>query len=206
MGLDSIIHIKFKRAFEEKCFQLLNEAYQTSLDEKIIQKDWPENDISQELIEKVDENPLRLKWNITASREFHIEKDRKKHKGYADKLPRIDFKLSNIFAEKEYKYYFEAKRLKENDSDLKRAYINEGMDRFISKKYPPGCMLGYLLEGKIDKTINGINKLLIRDSRNSELLISANYALSGAYFESSHFEIGILKHLLLDYTVLNPRP
>jgi hypothetical protein len=34
----------------------------------------------------------------------------------------------------------EAKRLKERDSVLMRAYIKEGMDRFISVKYPIGCM------------------------------------------------------------------
>lgn len=202
MGLDLIIRNKFKSAFEEKCFQLLKEAYQSTLNEKVIQLNWNENDISQEISEKIDQNPLRLKWNITASREFYLPTDNLKNKGFADKLPRIDFRLSNIFSEQEFKYFLEAKRLKENDSDLKRAYINEGMDRFISKKYPLGCMLGYLLEGKTSNTINGINKLIEKDNRNSEVLIPKNNNLFKSYFESHHSETDVIKHILLNYTNL----
>lgn len=132
-----------------------------------------------------------------------MTKDVFKNKGFADKLPRIDFRLTNIFAEKEFKYFLEAKRLKENNSDLKRAYISEGMDRFISKKYPVGCMLGYLLEGKTSKTVDGINRLLEKDKRNAEILIFKNHKLIKAYYESDHLEIGILKHLIFDLTSLS---
>lgn len=42
------------------------------------------------------------------------------------------------------------------------------MERFISTKYPSGCMLGYLVEVDPDKTIVGINSLLEKDKRKSE--------------------------------------
>lgn len=204
MALNTLVYENFKRAFEQNCFWLIIEAYQTSLTEKVIQLNWEENDISQELYEKIDVNPKRLKWNITPFREFYLPQNTKKEKGFANKLPRIDFRMSNIFGKLEYKYFCETKRLKEKDSKLKRAYIDEGMDRFISEKYPMGCMLGYLLEGTIEKTVNGINSLLEKDKRNSETLSSKPNKLLKTYYESNHSDIGILKHFILDFTgILN---
>jgi hypothetical protein len=201
MKLNTIVYEKFRNAFEQKCCQLIIEAYQTSLTEKVIQLNWEENDISQELYEKIDVNPKRLKWNITPFREFYSPQNVKKEKGFANKLPRIDLRMSNIFSGKlEYKYFCEAKRLKEKDSKLKRAYIDEGMDRFISKKYPMGCMLGYLLEGKTSETIIGINSLLEKDKRNTETLIFKPNKVIQSYYESNHSDIGTLKHLIFDFT------
>lgn len=202
MALNSIVYIKFRDAFEQNCFQLIVDAFQTSLTEKVIQLDWNENDISQELFEKVDNNSSRLKWNISISREFYLNKNQEKSKGFADKLPRIDFRLTNIFAEQEFKYYCEAKRLKQSDSNLKREYIKEGINRFVSKKYPMGCMLGYLLEGKTNETVKGINSLLEKDKRNSEILNLKSNKLLKSIYESNHSDIGILKHLIFDFTTI----
>ncbi len=201
MALNTIVYEKFRNAFEKKCCRLIIDAYQISLTEQVIQLDWEENDISQELYEKIDANPKRLKWNITSFREFYLTRNIKKEKGFANKLPRIDLRMSNIFGKLEYKYFCEAKRLKETDSKLKRAYINEGMNRFISEKYPMGCMLGYLLEGKTNETIVGINTLLEKDKRNTEILTPKSNKLIKTYYESNHSGIGTLKHLIFDFTV-----
>ena len=203
MEWKTIIYTIFRNAFEQKCFRLIVDAYQTSLTEKVIQLDWNENDISQELFEKVDNNSVRLKWNISVMREFYLNKNQAKSKGFADKLSRIDFRLTNIFAEQEFKYYCEAKRLKQNDSNLKREYITEGINRFVSKKYPMGCMLGYLLEGKKDETINGINSLLEKDKRGAETLNIKSNRVIKSYYESVHSDIGILKHIILDFTTIS---
>lgn len=203
MALNTIIHEKFKRAFENKCFSLVIEAYENTIKEKTIQLDWNENDISQELYEKIDANPKRLQFNITASREFHLSNTTNKEKGFADKLPRVDLRMSRITSNLEIKYFFEAKRLKENDSGLKRGYIDDGMDRFTSKKYPSGCMLGYLLQGKVSETVKSINSLLIKDKRNTQILNPKKNDLQKDYFESKHIEIGVLKHLIFDFTNIN---
>lgn len=200
MALNIIIYEKFKSAFEHKCFSLTIEAYETSLKEKTIQLNWNENDISQELYEKLDCNSKRLHFNITASREFHLSNTANKKKGFADKLPRVDLRMSSITSKLEFKYFFEAKRLKENDSGLKRSYIDDGMDRFTSKKYPSGCMLGYLLQGNVRGTVKSINSLLIKDKRNTQTLNSKKNDLHKDYFESKHIEIGVLKHLIFDFT------
>jgi len=200
MVLNTIISAKFRNAFEQKCFQLIIEAYKTSLSKHVIQLDWNENDISQELCEILDKNPNRLKWGISASREFHLSNNTPKKKGFADKLPRIDLRMSQIISKFECKCFFEAKRLKQKDSGLKRDYINEGIDRFISKRYPLGCMLGYLLEGKTDETIKGINSLLKKDKRHTEILNFTSNKLFKFYYESNHSNIGIMKHLIFDFT------
>jgi len=136
MPLNINIKEYFQTAFEKNCYRLTIEAYNSLLRENIMQLDWNENDITQELYEKIDNNPKRLQFKITASREFHLSDTRSKEKGFADKLSRVDLKMSNISFELEFEYFFEAKRLKEKDSNLKRYYINTGMNSFISNKYP----------------------------------------------------------------------
>lgn len=201
MSLNQIIFKKFRNAFENKCFRLIIDAYQTSLSKEEIRLDWNENDISFVLYEKIEDNPRRIeKYKIHISPEFRILKKALKTKGFADKLPRVDLRMSHFAIKKEIKYFFEAKRLKEKDSKLKRAYINEGMDRFISKKYPSGCMLGYLLEGNTEETVKGINFLLENGNRKTEILKPKPNKLHKNYYESVHSKIGILKHLIFDFT------
>ena len=77
------------------------------------------------------------------------------------------------------------------------------MDRFILAKYPiDGCMLGYLIEGTPDETKKGINSLLEKDKRNTETLHPNSNKLYQFYYESNHSQIGILKHLIFDFTSL----
>lgn len=204
MALNTIVYEKFRNAFEQKCCQLIIEAYQTSLTEKVIQLDWNENDISSELHRHIKGNPLRVKWKVSTNVEANIPKDIPKVKGFADKFPRIDFRLTSFISTYEYEYFFEAKNLKQNDSALKRRYIDTGIDNFVSKKYENGSLIGYLLEGKTGETVKGINSLLEKDKRQTETLNFTANKLFKFYYESSHSDIGILKHLIFDFTnILN---
>lgn len=192
----------YKNAFEKKCFQLIIEAYKTSIIEKVIELNWKENDISLELHRLMEENPLRKEWQITTNVEAHIPKDIPKVRGYADKSPRIDFRLCNFISNNEFVYFLEAKNLKEHNSNLKRRYINTGIENFVIKKYENGSLIAYLLEGKMDKTVKSINSLLEKDRRGTEILISREYELLEFYYESTHTSIGKLKHLIFDFTSL----
>lgn len=190
----------YVKVFEQRCFQLLIEAYQTSLTEQVIQFDWNENDISSELHRHIKENPLRRKWKFITQVEAHLPKDIPKVKGFSDKFPRIDFKLTSFISSIEFEYFFEAKNLKQNNSALSRRYINTGINNFISKKYVNGSLIGYLLEGKTSETIIGINSLLEKDERNTEILILKSNKQIKTYYESYHTGIGTLKHLIFDFT------
>ncbi len=192
---------KIKRKFENRCQKLIVMAYQTALEKKIIQLDWNENDITLELHRYIEVNPLKRKWRITTSREYHLFKnDVKKEKGFADKLPRIDLRLVTWSRSNELDYFMEAKNLEQDSSALKRRYIKTGIDNFTSKKYENGCLVGYLLSGNLKLTIDGINSLLIKDERSSEVLIVKPSKIYENYYESQHKEIGILKHLMFDFT------
>lgn len=191
----------YRRAFEDDCIELVVNAYNLAIVEKKYQTDWLENDFSELLCYYVNESQFSIDKGITCKTEnklFSIAENQTK--GFADKLPRIDFVYFKIWKEQRFHYYMEAKRLKEKDSKLKRAYIKEGMQRYLSEKYPMGCMLGYLLEGNADETKNGINSLLIKDKRNSEVLNLESHNLIKSYYESNHSKIGILKHLIFDFT------
>jgi len=200
MALNTIIYEKFRGAFEQKCFRLIIEAYQTSLTAQVIQLDWNENDISSELHRHIKENPLRLKWKVSTNVEADIPKDIPKVKGFSDTFPRIDFRLTSFISTYEYEYFFEAKNLNQNDSALKRRYIDTGIDNFVSNKYENGSLIGYLLEGVTKETIKGINSLLEKDKRNTEILKPKSNKLIKTYYESNHSDIGTLKHLIFDFT------
>ena len=203
MALNLPITEKIRNGFEQKCFQLIIEAYQTSIVEKVIQLNWNENDISSELHHHIKDNPIRVKWKISTNVESHIPTDIPKVRGFASKFPRIDFRLSIFSKNYEYEYFLEAKNLKENDSALKRRYIHTGIDNFISTKYTNGSLIGYLLDGNLDETIKGINSLLEKDKRNTEVLKSVSNKLHKNYYESDHHDIGMLKHLIFDFTALS---
>lgn len=203
MALNATVNKKFKSAFEQKCFRLVIEAYQTSLSEKVIQLDWNENDISSEIHRHIQANPIRLKWKVSTNVEADIPIDITKVKGFADKFPRIDFRLTTFSKSYEYEYFFEAKNLKQSDSTLKRRYINTGINNFVSGKYSNGSLIGYLLEGGIGETINGINLLLTKDKRNSETLNLKLDKRTKALYTSQHVNIGTLNHLIFDYTTFS---
>ena len=191
----------YRRAFEDDCIELVVNAYNLAIVEKKYQTDWLENDFSELLCYYVNESQFSIDKGITCKTENKLFSNAENQtKGFADKLPRIDFVYFKIWKEQRFHYYMEAKRLKEKDSKLKRSYIKEGMQRYLSEKYPMGCMLGYLLEGNADETKNGINSLLIKDKRNSEVLNLESHNFVKSYYVSNHPKIGILKHLIFDFT------
>ncbi|AZA54594.1 hypothetical protein [Chryseobacterium sp. G0201] len=199
MAIDNEIYQNFKIAFENRCFKLLTQAYQTSLTRNVIQLDWNENDISSELHEYIKVNPLRSKWKVSSNVEAHLPIAISKLKGFSATFPRIDFRLTSFMSAFEYEYFFEAKNLKERDSALKRRYIDTGIDNFTSGKYKEGSLVGYVLDGVTVNTIDGINKLLKKDSRGTERLIRKLNVLHSDYYESEHSKIGTIKHFLLNF-------
>ncbi|WP_343487376.1 hypothetical protein [Allomuricauda sp. d1] len=203
MGLDKGIVNSFKRGFENKCLRLITDSYSTALEDNAIKRNWDENDITAQLHQHIKDNPLRLEWNIYSNVEEPLpKKGMKKEKGFAAKLSRIDLKFSVITSNLEYVYHMEAKNLKENDSALKRRYINTGINNFLSGKYQEGCLLGYVLEGAIDKSINGINKLLKKDKRTSEFLSKEENSVHGDCYRSNHPNDFSIQHFMFDFTSL----
>lgn len=204
MGLSSNINDAFRKAFEQDCFELIIDGYSHLVMGKIIQINWMENDFSELLSSYINSGTLSAKKRILCKTENKLlQSNTELVRGFSDKLSRVDFIYSVFSKQQKFEYFMEAKRLKEKDSNLKREYIKEGMNRFISKKYPHGSMIGYLLEGKADETVKGINSLLIKDERNTEILNLTSNKLLKTYYESNHSGIGTLKHLIFDFTSIS---
>ena len=56
------------------------------------------------------------------------------------------------------------------------------------------------MEGDLYNTVQGINNLLKKDKRNLEYLVEKDIPEHNYYYESEHKEIGILKHLIFDFS------
>ncbi|MCL2247280.1 MAG: hypothetical protein FWC10_09275 [Lentimicrobiaceae bacterium] len=192
----------FKVGFENKCIRLFVEAYRQSIINRTIRLDWEENDITSQLHEYIENNPIRTKTpSIATDIEHHLpNKSIKKKKGFATRDLRIDLRFVTFCSEKEYRVFFEAKNLKEKSSALKRRYIETGINNYTSNRYPHGFLVGYLLEGSVCSTVNGINKLLKKDYRQCESLIPLAHPFVKHYYESTHQNCSI-KHLIFDFTV-----
>lgn len=204
MGLSSSIIQQFKISFEIRCIQLIVDAYGATLQEKTVEIDLDENDITAILHEHIKVNPNRAKWQIVSNVEEHISDSKiEKKKGFSSKLSRIDLRFATFNSNLEYTYHIEAKRLKEKDSQLKRRYINTGIDSFVNKKYQNGCLAGYLLEGTIPRTVDGVNSLLQKDGREKEQLVKILNNHHSEYYESKHDGLPCLKHFMFDFQTLN---
>ena len=200
--LSSFIFRDFQNKFNNLCINLLIDAYHSSISGNSISLDFEENDITAILHHYIDENPKRKEWEIFTNREEYLfDKDSIQVKGFAAKFSRIDMRYSTFWEGEEYKYFVEAKNLKVNDSSLKRRYITTGIDNFLSGgKYSDcdGFLVGYILEGTVEDCKEGINKLLIRDKREKEVIDKRSVFLSIDSHFSTHQEKTIY-HLFLNY-------
>lgn len=200
--LTTSIFLNFQNKFKIRCKTLFVEAYQASILNKSISLDFDENDISAILFNNIDKNPKRVKWSISTNPENHLfDETVSFKKGFAAKFSRIDLRYSTFWKNEEYKYFVEAKNLKANDSSLKRRYISTGIDNFLTGgKYSDcdGFLVGYVLNGSIKECFDGINRLLEKDNRKTEILVLANVADFDLFF--SNHTVRSLNHLFLLYT------
>lgn len=200
--LTTSIFQNFQNKFKERCITLFVDAYHTSVSKNSILLDFHENDITAILHRYIDENPKRLKWNISTNPESHLfDKSVAYTKGFAAKFSRIDMRFVVNWHGVEYKYFMEAKNLKSSDSNSKRRYIDTGIDNFLtagSYNKCDGFLVGYILEGTIDNCVEGINKLLEKDKRKTEILFSSKL-FSFDLFCSNHIGKN-LNHIFLLYS------
>ena len=200
--LTTSIFLNFQNKFKERCINLFIEAYHTSISNKSISLNFEENDITAILHNYIDKNPKRKDWKISTNREHHkFDESSKQEKGFAAKFSRIDMRFNKFWQNEEFKYFVEAKNIKSNDSGLKRRYIKTGIDNFLKGgKYQNcnGFLVGYILEGTIEKCIDGINNLLKKDKRENEIIKKISTFISIDSHFSFHQEKEIY-HLLLNY-------
>src|SRR5262249_16950948 len=132
----------------------------------------------------------------------------------ADNSPRIDVKYSVWSSNIEIDYYMEAKNLAENNwkkqstntsvnaSSLRKRYINTGIGNFSSGRYPNGCILGYVMEGKLSNIVKLLNQILASNQRSEEKLVNDRTYNVPYHYISKHNKTSMptLKHLMLDFS------
>ena len=196
---------------ERRCLTLLSQVYCITKSNGNISIDWEEEDISKELLLSLNTNRKRLEWQIDIVPEHRLYKN----DGIAAKsASRIDFRFSGWTAN-QWEYFAEAKNLIEVDSfkvgrktkisatKLHKRYIKTGIDNYVSGKYPSnGCLIGYVLQGKIDNIISCLNNCLCNANRVSEILKQQSLGLDefDSCYVSIHDNSYSIKHLMLDYT------
>lgn len=196
---------------ERRCLILLSEGYGATKSNGNISIDWEEEDISKELLLSLNTNRKRQEWQIDIVPEYRIYKN---DGTSAKSAARIDFRFSswNI---NQWEYYAEAKNLIETDSfkvgrktkisatKLHKRYIETGVDNYLSGKYPqPGCLIGYILQGKTENIVSILNTYLCNLNRKTEALQPQDLDLINfnSYYISFHNNSPFIKHLMFDFT------
>lgn len=201
-----------KQNFEYCCISLLIDAYNSAMQSKIFSLDWKENKFSAHLAGFIKNSSRSKDWKIKLVREYYLDNEAT-FEGLVDpdESARIDFEFSNWTFEDEITYYIEAKNLAENDlhkeqgsnvdaSKLRRRYIDTGINNFINKKYPRGCLAGYVIDGNNENIINKINQLINKDKRMSEIINKSDPINEHeGCFCSTHNQLELL-HIFLNFT------
>lgn len=202
-----------KAKFEDNCINLLLDAYASLQSSKRKVSEESENNITSQLFGYMKKNQLRLDLQISLARESYLDSD-ETYDGLqdADMSPRIDIKYSTWNSNVETEYYMEAKNLAEKNwtknstgafvdaHKLRKRYIETGIANFTNGRYPNGCLLGYVLEGKGYRIVELLNKLLVTDNRSNEILINDKVHNFNYCYLSKHDGTSSpsLKHFMLD--------
>jgi hypothetical protein len=208
--LNRAIVNSFNDEFEWRCMSLLAEAYFSVKSDYCIDIDSEEEYISAVLFDYIDKCSQATEWHIDIVPEYRIYKNEiLKRKKSAKTAPRIDLRFCGWTNDTKLIYFVEAKNLIETGycktvlaSSLHKRYIETGIDSYLSGKYPAnGCLVGYILQGKIENIKNCINQYLQNTNRASERLMKQSFELPD--FEwcylSIHKNDFTIKHLMFNF-------
>lgn len=196
---DADLSVRVKEDFERKCIFLLEWACRTLNNEKTIDTEWGEENITANIYTYIDKSQLAVDYDIHIRCEQplfsqDILDNRKKAKGAF----RIDLMFQHNWDKQKYCFYVEAKNLVEHDFTKKgnktatkaiqsqNRYISTGIDHFLGSHYPKGCLLGYVLNGSASGVQAGLNAILTQDNRGDEILVYASGISPWICYKSDH--------------------
>jgi hypothetical protein len=206
----------FENSFILNCLTLFGEAFVFIKENQNITIDWEEENISANFFDHIDKSEQAIALNINIADEHRLYYNSiLTGKKPAKTASRIDFRLSTNWIEqrKRFEFFIEAKNLIETDSfktgrktkvsaqKLHERYIETGIDKFVSGKYPnKGCLVGYVLQGIPDNIVLMINSCLENRSRSEERLVKmADKIPHIDYSFRSFHERFELRHYLLQF-------
>lgn len=189
-----------------ECMTMFVDAYKLAIGNQVYKIDWDEDQYTTILCGCLNQLKIKGQWSISPQQPYYTEKHYSgiEHPNIA---PRPDIHFEKYVFEKEapFEFTIEAKNIKSNDSYLKGRYIDTGIDNFQKKRYPFGCLAGYVIEGTAVDCANAINILLQKRSRESEKLFK-NYFIQ--CFDSTYVSVHVsggtemkLKHIFLEFYI-----
>lgn len=210
--IDASVVIQVKALFEQRCVALLQWAAIKLKSTKTITVDWGEENITANIYELIRNSQDAHDYNITPEYDYPVfNQDILNNKKSAKTTPRIDLALQHNWEGQHNSFYVEAKNLIENDvlktgrkrktkaSNVLNRYIKKGIDHYLNAYYPPGCMLGYVLDGTIAGVVDKLNLTMNKQGRNSELLSDPMGTPPWVCYLSNHPNNLQINHYLFDF-------
>ncbi|MCW0482407.1 hypothetical protein N2K84_06675 [Prolixibacteraceae bacterium A06] len=185
---------------------LFVDAYQLAVSDNVYKIGWDEDQFTAHLCGYLNQLKVKGQWFVSPQQPYYTENH---YSGieHASVAPRPDIRFEKYIWQNEspFEFTIEAKNLKSNDSHLKARYIDTGIENFRNKRYPDGCLAGYVIQGTADECATAINSLLRKRKRASEGLIKTNFIRG---FESSYLSTHIsgnapmsLRHIFLEFYI-----
>ncbi|WP_029274228.1 hypothetical protein [Pedobacter borealis] len=202
---------KVNLSFELKCLGLLIQSFSSVIKENLLTTEWEEESISAHIVQHL----RNLKSDFIINYEVPlVEKDIYSAIKKVKNSNRIDiFFQKNQWGQLEYlEYHVEAKNIssvewrkstgaKVNASQQQTEYITKGIERFLTGHFKDknGCMLAYIVNGKLDDLLLKINNKIELQKSNLEIISFKEQLINNhRIYESCHSQRNI-KHLFFDY-------
>jgi len=189
-----------------KCHHILIEGYKLVNVAKIpLLNEMDEDNITANLIEYMNKVKETRSSAITITPQYPIYNSSiLSGLQKAKTAPVIDIRMSRWSRTNNFNYFIEAKNLSEKDwikssganvnsNYYKRRYINSGVDHFVNLHYPFGCLIGYIVNGRLAIIVKDINNILKLNMRHKERLTKNKkiYKRSCLYY-SNHTSFNLL--------------
>lgn len=171
--LNNQIIATVKGAFVKNCIVLIGRAYDNLRVSCVVNHDMDENTVSENLRILMSKDLFSTTKGIMVAREQPIDNGSLLTSSQsADTMPRIDFKFQTSWCQMQHTFvfYMEAKNLyannfiktgNSNETSAKyyhKRYVETGINHLLKGYYPPDtCLLGYILEGTVSDTVDGVN-------------------------------------------------
>ncbi|MDP2161495.1 MAG: hypothetical protein Q8K02_13500 [Flavobacterium sp.] len=179
-----------------------------------VNSSWEEKTFSSHLVSLMKNCEIALKYDLIITKEEELEDNEIDNglKSSKEANP-IDIRFHNIWQKIRLDYSIEAKNIsssewektngnKVNASQQQTEYITKGIDRFLTGHFKDknGCMLGYIVNGKLEDLLSKINTKIVLQKCNSEKIDFTQLLINNHKIYESFHPHRNLKHLFFDYS------
>jgi hypothetical protein len=206
----------FNNEFERRCLSLLYDAYASAQSAHCIDIECPEEYISAILLDYAGKSLQTANLHIDIAPEYLEYKNSiLKQKKAKKTTPKISLKFGSWINSVTLDYFVETQSIIEiihpkkkkarlqNPVTISEFHVNyiAKLDSCLSNKYPVrGCIIGYILKGNAQYTVNCLNHYLCDCNRTPEILNKHSIQLKefDACYVSVHNN-RIIQHLMFEF-------